>query len=121
MIFLDGRAVLLDSVRVPMVFDNLIARHALPPMIAIFVNPGTLPALTEQSQNRVERIFEYDSLSDRYARFLFEELIPEVGKKYNLSKNPDDRGLCGLSTGAVGEAVGADRRNLWSCGESDGV
>jgi sugar lactone lactonase YvrE len=107
MIFLDGGAFLLDSVRVPAVFDNLIAKHELPPLIGIFVNPGTLPVLSEQAQNRVERIFEYDSLSDRYSRFLLEELIPEVGKKYNLSKNPDDRALCGLSTGAVGAFMAA--------------
>ncbi|HEX4782871.1 MAG TPA: alpha/beta hydrolase-fold protein [Candidatus Sulfotelmatobacter sp.] len=110
MIFLDGGAFLLDSVRVPVVFDNLIASHELPPLIGIFVNPGTLPAISEQSQNRVERIFEYDSLSDRYSRFLLEELIPEVGKKYNLSKNPDDRALCGLSTGAVGAFMAAWNR-----------
>jgi sugar lactone lactonase YvrE len=110
MIFLDGGAFLLDSVRLPVVFDNLIVKHDLPPLIGIFVNPGTLPALNEQAQNRVERIFEYDSLSDRYARFLLEELIPEVGKKYNLSTKPDDRALCGLSTGAVGAFMAAWNR-----------
>lgn len=110
MIFLDGGAFLSGSVRVPVVFDNLIAKHELPPLIGIFVNPGTLPALSEQAQNRVERIFEYDSLSDRYSRFLLEELIPEVGKKYNLSNNPDDRALCGLSTGAVGAFMAAWNR-----------
>src|SRR5438477_424314 len=110
MIFLDGGAFLSDSVRVPVVFDNLIAKHELPALIGIFVNPGTLPALSEQAQNRVERIFEYDSLSDRYSRFLLEELIPEVAKKYNLSKDPNDRALCGLSTGAVGAFMAAWNR-----------
>ena len=107
MIFLDGAAFLSDNVRVPIVFDNLIAKHDLPPLIGIFVNPGTLPAVSDQSQNRVERIFEYDSLSDRYSRFLLEEFIPEVAKKYNLSQDPNDRALCGLSTGAVGAFVAA--------------
>ena len=110
MIFLDGDIFLTDKMRVPVVFDNLIAKHDLPPMIGIFVDPGTLPALSDQAQNRVERIFEYDSLSDRYSRFLLEDLIPEVAKQYNLSKNPDDRALCGLSTGAVGSLMAAWNR-----------
>ena len=93
MIFLDGSGSLNNSVRVPVVFDNLIAKHDLPPLIGIFVDPGVLPAVSDQVQNRFERVFEYDSLSDRFSRFLLEELIPEVAAKYNLSKNPDDRGL----------------------------
>jgi enterochelin esterase-like enzyme len=110
MIFLDGDVFLIDKLCVPVVFDNLIGKHDLPPLIGIFVDPGTLPTVSDHAQNRVERIFEYDSLSDRYSRFLVEELIPEVAKKYNLSKEPDDRALCGLSTGAVGSFVAAWNR-----------
>src|SRR5437660_829186 len=69
MIFLDGSGALGNGVRVPVVFDNLIAKHELPPLIGIFVDPGVLPALSEQVQSRFERVFEYDSLSDRYSRF----------------------------------------------------
>jgi len=110
MIFLDGSGFLSDRVQAPVVFDNLIARHELPPIIGIFIDPGVLPALSDQAQNRFERVFEYDSLSDRYSRFLLEELIPEVGKKYNLSKVADDRALCGVSTGAVGAFMAAWNR-----------
>ena len=31
------------------------------------------------------RSFEYDTLSDQYARFLLEEILPEVGKDYKLT------------------------------------
>jgi gluconolactonase len=110
MIFLDGSGFLSDRVQAPVVFDNLIARHELPPIIGIFVDPGVLPALSGQAQNRFERVFEYDSLSDRYSRFLLEELIPEVERKYNLSKDADDRALCGVSTGAVGAFMAAWNR-----------
>jgi len=110
MIFLDGSGALGNGVRVPVVFDNLIAKHEIPPMIGIFIDPGILPAVSENDQNRYERIFEYDSLSGRFAQFLLEELIPEVAKKYNLSKNPDDRGLSGVSTGAVGAFMAAWNR-----------
>ncbi len=110
MIFLDGSGFLSDKVRGPVVFDNLIARHELPAMIGIFIDPGVLPTVSDQAQHRFERVFEYDSLSDRYSRFLLEELIPEVGKKYNLSKDANDRALCGVSTGAVGAFMAAWNR-----------
>jgi len=112
MIFLDGSQALGDSMRVPVVLDNLIAKHDLPPMIAIFVDPGILPVVSDPShpdiaQNRYNRIYEYDSLTPRFSAFLLTELIPEVAKTYNLSKNPDDRGLSGVSTGAVGAFMAA--------------
>ena len=110
MIFLDGSGSLNNNVRVPVVFDNLIASGDLPPLIGIFVDPGVLPAVPDTAQNRFERVFEYDSLSDRYSRFLLEELIPEVGKKYNLSKDPNDHAISGVSTGAVGAFMAAWNR-----------
>jgi gluconolactonase len=110
MIFLDGSGFLSDRVRAPVVFDSLIARHELPAMIGIFVDPGVQPTVSDQAQHRFERVFEYDSLSDRYSRFLLEELIPEVERKYNLSKDANDRALCGVSTGAVGAFMAAWNR-----------
>ena len=44
MIFLDGSQAMGNGMRVPVVLDNLIAKHDLPPMIAIFIDPGILPA-----------------------------------------------------------------------------
>ena len=110
MIFLDGSQALGNSMRVPVVFDNLIAKHDLPPMIAIFVDPGILPVVSDADQNRYNRIYEYDSLTPRFSEFLLNELIPAVAKDYNLSKNPDDRGLSGVSTGAVGAFAAAWNR-----------
>jgi gluconolactonase len=110
MIFLDGSGSLSNNVRVPVVFDNLIARHELPPLIGIFVDPGVLPALSDAAQNRYERVFEYDSLSPRFSRFLLEELVPAVARKYNLSRNPDDHAIAGVSTGAVGALMAAWNR-----------
>ena len=110
MIFLDGNGALSENVRVPVVFDNLIAQRELPAMIGIFVNPGVLPPVSDEAQSRFERVFEYDSLSERFASFLVEELIPAVGAKYNLSKDPNDRGLSGVSTGAVGAFAAAWNR-----------
>jgi gluconolactonase len=110
MIFLDGSQALGKSMRVPTVLDNLIARHDIPPMIGIFVDPGVLPVVSNADQNRYNRIYEYDSLTPRFADFLIDELIPAVAKNYNLSKNPNDRGLSGVSTGAVGAFMTAWNR-----------
>ena len=107
MIYMAGSGSLRN---VPGVFDDLIAKHELPPMIGIFVDPGVLPAASDAAQSCFERVFEYDSMSDRFARFLIDELIPEVGKKYNLSKDPNDRGLSGNSTGAVAAFMAAWNR-----------
>jgi gluconolactonase len=110
MVFLDGSGYLGDGIRMPVVLDNLIAKHEVPPMIGIFVDSGVLPAASAEAQNRFERVFEYDSLSERYSWFLLEELIPAVEKGYNLSANPDDRGIAGTSTGAVGAFMAAWNR-----------
>jgi gluconolactonase len=101
-VFLDGSVYLGDGICAHVVLDNLIAKHEVPPMIGIFVDPGVLPAVSAEAQNRFERVFEYDSLSEWYSWFLLQELIPAVAKEYNLSTNPDDRGIAGTSTGAVG-------------------
>jgi gluconolactonase len=109
-IFLDGSGYAGNNVRVPVVLDNLIARREVPPMAAIFIDPGVLPARSDQAQNRYERIFEYDSLTPRFASFLVEELIPDVSKSCNLSTDPNDRGIAGISTGGVGAFVAAWNR-----------
>ncbi len=85
----------------PQICDNLIHSQEMPVTLGIFVNPGIVPATKEKSQPRFNRSFEYDSLGDRYARFLLEELIPEVSKKYALSTNPNDRALAGASSGGI--------------------
>src|SRR5947209_16579375 len=110
MIFLDGSGYAGNNVRVPVVLDNLIAKRDVPPMIAIFVDPGVMPARSDEAQNRYERIFEYDSLTPRFANFLIDELVPEVGKSYNLSKDANDHAVAGISTGGVGAFVAAWNR-----------
>jgi sugar lactone lactonase YvrE len=69
-----------------------------------------MPALSDQAQNRYERIFEYDSLTPRFANFLIGELVPEISRSYSLSTNPNDHGIAGLSTGGVGAFVAAWNR-----------
>jgi gluconolactonase len=103
MVFLDGGGFVTDtgSWRAHIVFDNLIAKHEMPPTIGIFINPGVLPVLSPDQQARFNRSFEYDALGDRYARFLMEEILPEVSKQYTLSSNPDDGAIAGSSSGGI--------------------
>jgi len=102
MFFEDGKGTLNDGpMRVPIVFDNLIAKHDMPVTIAIMINPGVMKGLAPGQADRPNRSYEYDGLSDRYARFLLNEILPEVAKHYNLSNNPNDRAICGASSGGI--------------------
>ncbi|MFM7162187.1 MAG: alpha/beta hydrolase [Planctomycetaceae bacterium] len=87
--------------RTTIVLDNLIHQGAIPVTIAVFINPGQIPATAEGQKPRANRSFEYDTLSDQYARFLLEELLPEVGREFKLTTNPADRVIGGISSGAI--------------------
>ncbi len=87
--------------KLPVVMDNLIHAKEMPVTIGLFVEPGVVPAPNSDGQPRFNRSFEYDGLGDRYARFLIEELIPEVKKQYAISDDPNDRGLAGASSGGI--------------------
>jgi len=104
MIFQDGHSYrnVKGQWRVPIVFDNLIARGDMPPTIAVFINPGHDPSKERKNPwASSNRSVEYDSLGDRYSRFLLEEIIPEVEKRYTLSKDPEMRAICGASSGGI--------------------
>jgi sugar lactone lactonase YvrE/enterochelin esterase-like enzyme len=102
MVFQDGAGYVDEKGRwrAPVVFDNLIHKGEMPVTIGVFVNPGVLPAPSPDQQSRFNRSFEYDSLGDRYARFLLEELLPEVAKTHNLTADPNLRAIGGSSSGA---------------------
>ncbi len=85
----------------PAVLDSLIAARQIPVMIGIFIDHGKVPSSGNDNYPRFNRSLEYDALGDRYARFLLEEILPEVGRSYNLSANPNDRSIAGASSGAI--------------------
>ena len=103
MVFMDGRGYAnpKGSYRVPVVFDNLIHQKAMPVTIAVFVNPGTIPATAPGAANRSSRSFEYDSLGDRYANFLIDEFLPIALKGLNVSADPAGRAVCGISSSGI--------------------
>lgn len=103
MIFQDGRGYVNKNGqhRTPTVFDNLIHKGEMPVTIGVFINPGVIPASTPDGTPRKNRSFEYDSLGDRYARFLLDEFLPPLEQAYNISDNPDDRAIAGISSGGI--------------------
>jgi gluconolactonase len=92
----------------PAVFDQLIDKQEMPVTIGVFVTPGRVKATSDQALDRFNRSYEYDGLGDHYARFLLDELLPDVEKKttadgraIRLSRDGNDRCIGGASSGAV--------------------
>ena len=106
MIFQDGGASKGDPNQpgpnnATYVFDNLIATREIPVIIGIFISPGSFPAGNPKDKPRSNRSFEYDSPDGVYAKFLLEEILPEVSKKYMLSDKPEHRAIAGNSSGGI--------------------
>ncbi len=101
----------------PTVFDNLIARGEMPVTIGVFVMHGRVKAPNANALDRFNRSLEYDGLGDNYARFLLEELLPEIekmktadGRAIMLSKSGNDRAIGGSSSGAIAAFTAAWER-----------
>lgn len=106
LVFQDGqRATNPNGVlRVQNVLENLIHKRQIPVTIGIFITPGQRGDDYPDSLgfgNPNNRSEEYDSLGDQYARFVVEEMLPEVSKSYNLTKDPEGRAIGGSSSGAI--------------------
>jgi enterochelin esterase-like enzyme len=119
MVFQDGEWYLDRDGRIPAlnVIDNLIAQKKIPVMICVFINPGEIEsspgtptfnfvkAYSDKWQRTLKdsmRSTLYDTVSDRYARFLRDEVLAEVAAKYNLRKDAYSRAITGLSSGGIG-------------------
>lgn len=84
----DGAARTLN------VIDNLIHDKKIPVMILVFISPGT------KGKQRMRSI-QYDTVNDTYARFLRDEILAEIGAKYNLRKDSYSRAIAGNSSGGI--------------------
>lgn len=110
MVFQDGFSYADPNgqVRMGFVLDNLIHKKELPPIVGVFVNPG-IPLdsdgnrITDRGKINSERSLEYDTMSPRYAEFLEKEMLPRIEKdcEIKFSTNPDDRAICGASSGGI--------------------
>lgn len=93
----------------PVVFDNLIHKREMPVTIGIGLSSGIAESALPSVNPRFNRSFEFDGLNDNLARFLLEEVFPEVERRKTpeglpiiLSKDPNDRAAGGGSTGGIG-------------------
>lgn len=97
------------QMKAPTVFDNLINEKAMPVTIGVFVMHGRVRASdTSKALDRFNRSYEYDGLGDQYARFILDEILPEVekqktsdGRAIRLSHSGNDRAIGGTSSGAI--------------------
>jgi enterochelin esterase family protein len=106
LVFQDGQRATNPKgvLQAPTVLDNLIHKKEIPVTIGIFITPGHRGAEYPSNLgtgNPNNRSVEYDSLGDKYARFIVDEMLPEVSKKYNLTKDPAGRAIGGASSGAI--------------------
>lgn len=83
-----------DAYRLLDTFDNLFAEKRIPLMVNVFVEPGTAP-------QRNIRSLEYDTVDDRFAHYLLEEIFPEVGKHVPLRQDGYSRAMVGESSGGI--------------------
>lgn len=70
------------------VLDNLIANKKIPPIITIFV---------DSTDKRIEEL----KCNDKFADILIKELLPWAKNIYNISSNPSEAIIGGLSLGGL--------------------
>jgi enterochelin esterase family protein len=118
MVFQDGGGYIhRDGDRLELnVIDNLIAQKKIPVMICVFINPGDIAGspgtptykFVKAYGDKWSRTLQdsmrstlYDTVSDRYPRFLRDEILADVGAKYNLRKDTYSHAITGLSSGGI--------------------
>jgi enterochelin esterase-like enzyme len=118
MVFQDGGGYINreGGSRALNVIDNLIAQHKIPVMICVFVNPGDISGAPGTPTYKFVKAYSdkwkrtlkdsmrstlYDTVSDRYPRFLRDELLPAVEAKYNIRKDAYSRAVTGSSSGGI--------------------
>jgi enterochelin esterase-like enzyme len=95
MVFQDGHTPAdRERSRSQIVFDNLTYQKKIPVIVYVFIDPGM------KGTQRMRSI-EYDTMNDTYARFLRDEILPEVYQKYNIRKDAYSRAISGSSSGGI--------------------
>lgn len=96
MVWQDGqRFAMRDSPsRLFTVTENLVRQGRIPPMIQLMIAPG-------YTGEKRMRSIEYDTVTDRYARFVLEEILPELEKHYKVRADAYSRGIAGQSSGGI--------------------
>ena len=118
MVFQDGSWYTQRDGNTPAlnVIDNLIAQKKIPVLICVFINPGDISGspgtptfnFVQAYSDKWHRTLKdsmrstlYDTVSDRYARFLRDEVLADVEAKYNIRKDAYSRAITGASSGGI--------------------
>jgi len=107
MVFQDG--LQYDA---PVVFDNLIAKKEVPPMVGVFVMHGRVKALSEGALDRMNRSFEYDSITTTTRGSSSRSCFPTWPSqhKLRLSADGNDRAIAGTAAAPAVAFIAAWRR-----------
>jgi enterochelin esterase-like enzyme len=101
MVWQDGETIVgnqdLLRLRLQIVSDNLVHKKLIPPIVHVLVAPGN----GGEAQGTRMRSIEYDTVSDRYGKYMLEEVLPEVEKTYKLRPDAYSRAIAGASSGAI--------------------
>jgi enterochelin esterase family protein len=101
MVWQDGETIVgnldLLRLRLQQVSDNLVAKKLIPPMVHLLISPGSGGEATGTRM----RSLQYDTVSDRYGRYLREEILPEVEQTYKVRQDAYSRAIAGASSGAI--------------------
>jgi enterochelin esterase-like enzyme len=118
MVFQDGEGYIHRDGNDPAlnVIDNLIAQKKIPVMICVFINPGDISgspgtptydfvkSYSDQWHRTLRdsmRSTLYDTVSDKYVRFLRDEILADLESRYNIRKDAYSRGIIGSSSGGI--------------------
>ena len=101
MVWQDGETIVgnadLLRLRLQIVSDNLVHKKQIPPMVHVLISPGSGGEATGTRM----RSIQYDTVSDRYGKYLLEEALPEVEKTYKVRQDAYSRAIAGASSGAI--------------------
>jgi enterochelin esterase family protein len=109
MVWHDGAGNLepadLYGLRMQIVTDNLVHLGRIPPMVHVLVSPSPdgeeVRDRPEGKRSYYMRSVQYDTVSDRYGRYLVDEVLPDVERTVKLRQDAYSRGTAGGSSGGI--------------------
>ena len=114
LIFNDGAGYLREdgAIRAQRVLDSLNSDGSIGPVVGVFISPGrpldVAPSASPWDMNldplaQRQRSVEYDSMTNRYATLLVDEVLPFVQDHVGvaLDQDPARRGVAGISSGGI--------------------
>ncbi len=83
--------------QLPTILDNMISDHRLPAIVVVMMDSGG------NDGPGSERGLEYDTVSGKFAEFIEAEVLPVLGKAFNITftQDPDGRATMGGSSGGT--------------------